>query len=515
MKRILFLFLIIISYACTGFASNTRVLLKKVSHSGKTILLNTGSYTGLKELDRAKLVFQKGLDRGDYFEVATIELIKVYPNYSYWNVVSVKKRKNIKAGTELTLLTFDDLLKGKRPYRFLKKKVIVNQYDDIAKYKRNLNKDSGDIPTYKKEGHDYYINQMSGENFDPDNAIRTTLGTYNVSGRGSFKLDEYERDFKLKESPDQDMIDDIDNDLLERDSAVATGYLSATSKRIQEVDEKDLETIENLYKREKYLKESQGSLAHFQANKKFKRIEFMEQNKINKRTDPMWSATMQEREIRNYLLKSGFKEERQRQKHAMTNRKGHELFIRYSFDTGDNIEQREAANLQGLSHSFTLGFGYHLSQTAESLDNWVASLSLLAADDYYNMGISNFKSTEKTMRFTLDYYFVGSPDKIGGYTWFLGAGIKLGKTELISGDVSGVFSYDIRSFQSLRFGFRYRFDGGDELDKLIKIGYGFSVLVNYESIVLSASDFGQLPGDMYARTTVSDYRVAMGFDFFF
>lgn len=501
----------------TAHAVDTRVSIKKVSQSGKTILLDTGSYTGLKERDRAKLVYQQSMDGGDYKEIATIELVKVYPNYSYWSIIDKNdESEELKTGMNLILFPYDDLLKGKRPYRFLKKKVLVDSFDDVKRYKKSMGTIEGDNPVYKKKDHDFYFNDLDGDSFDPDRAVETTLGKYKVSKRGEFKLLDYEDEFALKDSVDQNMETVISDEKSLNDDEAASGVIGATSKRVGNVYKRGYETLDQMYKREKFLQESEGTLANMDAKKKLSNSEYIEKNRLNKRLGPMWSASMNDESIRRYVLRSGFDEERERQKYAMTHKKGHELYMRYSFDTGDNISKTDSLALQGLAHSFSFGFGYHLSQTSAKLDNWVINMSFVAADDYYNMGVSNFKSTEKALRFMLDYYLNGTPDQMGSYTWFIGAGIKLGKTELTSGDFRGeAYRYDLRSFESIRLGFRYRFDGGDELDKIIKVGYGFTVMASYEATTVSAADLGALPNEMDTRTKVDDVRITMGFDFFF
>jgi hypothetical protein len=386
----------------------------------------------------------------------------------------------------------------------------------VAKYKESLKLLEGDNPVYRKENHDFYFNQLEGDSFDPDRAIRATLGKYEVSERGEFKLLEYEDEFRLKKSVDQKMGVVVSNDKSFGDDKIASGVLASTSKRMKEVSNRGHETLDHMYKHEKYLQESENSIANIEASLDLSAAEYAEKNKLNRRLGSMWSAGMSEESIRRYILRSGFDEERKKQKYAMAHKKGHELFIRYSFDTGDNIDKAAALSLQGLAHSLSFGFGYHLSSTSKSLENWVVNFIFIAADDYYNLNVANFKSTEKALKVMMDYYLSGTPDEIGAYTWFIGAGIKLGKTELTSGDFRGqTFRYDLRSFESLRLGFRYRFDGGDELDKLVKFGYGFTVIAEYEGTALSAADLGSLPTGMDTRTKVDDVRISMGFDFFF
>ncbi len=514
MQRLSLLVIFLIIYSQILLAVDTKVIVKRISRSGETILLNTGTYAGLKELDKAKLVYQEGMESGEVAEVGTIELIKAYPTYSYWTIVEHNDNQTIKEGSEYVLFPYDDLLKGKRPYRFLKKKVIISRGDSRDRYRDRMQTDNADAPTYKKHGNDYYITHLDRESFDPDAAVATVVGSYKISGRGKFSLDEYEDEFELKDSSDQDLSIDTNKWEAENDTVISSSYITSTANRFAEIDERDLETIERLFRKDRLLMESQNSSSHFSARSTDIHADYLKMNKISKKFDPMWSGTMQAKGIRNYVLKSGFKEERRRQKYARTHRSGHELFIRYAFDAGNNFDSADGPSLQGLSHSLGFGFGFHLSRIAPELERLVMSATFRAADDYYYMGNTYFKSEEKTMSFILDYYFKGSPDLIGAYSLFAGAGLKLGRADMISGDFGESFRFDVRSYKTVRLGLRYRFDGGDEINKLTKIGYGFSVLANYEMVTLSAADFAQLPEGMYARTTVNDYRVVMGFDFF-
>ncbi len=499
------------------WAAQTRVEIKRVSQSGRTILLNIGSYIGIKEGDRAKLVYVQHPGYGKYFEVATIELIKSYPNYSYWAVKSKEVEQELDAGMQLLMIPYRDLLNGKRPYRFLNKRVIVDGFNNQDSYIVKSKTTEGDNPVYKKEQHDVYINHLEQSDSEANQIIQQVFGNYEVSKRGEFKLLEYDDPFYLKDTPNSYTVREQDRLFRQhQQDRSSSEIIRATSNRLGEVREREFDDTNDLYAYEKYLYSSGDVRSDFMVHQELVAADYIDVNRENRQQGALWSASMSVDSIRRYLLRSGFAKEYERQQFALQHRKGHEFFLRYTFDTSSNLQEQDKGALQGISHALSIGFGYHLGMTSPVFDNWVINFSYTAGDDYYDMGGAIFKSMEKAMRVMVDYYLYGSPDAIGRYIWFAGAGFKLGKAQLISGNYTGqVFDYDLSSFKSFHLGFRYRFDGGDERYKIKKFGYGLTVAAMYEQTRVAAAYLGTMPREIYAETYVDDIRVTMGLDIFF
>ena len=226
----------------------------------------------------------------------------------------------------------------------------------------------------------------------------------------------------------------------------------------------------------------------------------------------MWSASLNDKELRDYFMKNGIAEERRRQNFAIDNRIGNEAFIRYSWNTSVNYSDTDQNN-QGQGYSFVFGYEYHLIRAIKGLENWSVDVFWELALDYYDLGNINGKAQMSFLGGYFNYYFYNMPTSIKKFIWYAGVGMKFGSAQMENPELNATYGYGVQALPSYQLGIKYRFDPGDEVDDVARIGWGINFLFQTSLLKFSTND--QIVDDINGSFEAQDTRFSIGLAFIF
>lgn len=500
----------------TKSSVGTKVI--SLSEQKKSFAVQMGELAGVKDGDQAKVVYQQSMN-GELFElIGTAKVTKIYPTYSYWYFLELIQPELMTKGSSVIMEIYSDMLKGRRPYRLLQRKIIVHSEEEKKKYSLERLKGYQSHPSYKKKQYDYFNNDLGSDNNEWEDEKLEDIGIYKSGQRGVLYPQEYEDRVDVLDTTENILLDDTQENRTKMDEEVVGSYIVSTSESVY-----NHESLEDLYKDVMRVdgSGSQNKLSLlgekdlFKDNAKFIRSSYREKNKNYKETSgTQWSTVFDDKGLRRYIVKSGILEEKRQQAAAQKKKEGHEFILRYGFEVTENTDINQG-QIQGVSHRMEIGGEFHLGQTTKALEHFTLEGVLALGTDYYDLGDDNFQSREFLTRIGLNWYFIHPPSKIKTYIWYLGAGILAGTAKVATGSKAELFEYDISSYSSYHFGFKYRFSGGDELDNYTGIGIGVSLVGRYEQKELIANDGLRIDKDMLAQEAFNDFTIVMGLNLYF
>lgn len=477
----------------------------ETSNSKKSLILDVGDLQGVKTNDEGFFYSQDGIDSPKLEKIAKGRAIKVQSGHSYWFLTEIYKSDFIIPNNRLIFFGFNETLQGRKTFKLKKKLIVLNPNADT----------SIDQLSYKSDQFNKTKPLVKTEfPIESDKQITSTTIWEND---GSRLLEEGGKEVPIKKIAEFE--DDLDLAAINKE--FKDDIMGSTTQGSVDKVNRSRGGLKGIYRDQKrdphvrLLKKKGWTSSVYEKYHYDRRDDVLVNPKAKakiEREGPLWSAEMNDVQLRNFFMSNGLAEEKRRQDHSLKNRKGHEVFVRYAWNTTDNTSESDPTN-QGQGYSLVIGYDFHLMRAVESLESWSLDFFWEQGVDYYDLGNINAKGQIALIGGYLNYYFYNLPSTIKQFIWFFGGGLKFGSAKLENDELSQDYSYQAQVFPSYQLGIKYRFDPGDEVDEGAQIGLGLSFLVQLSLMSLSTSD--QLVDDISGSIEAEETKFSFGINFIF
>lgn len=462
-----------------------------VSGSKKSILLDFGHEEGLKNGDRAKLYIKDisgGLSYPKVFYVGEGEAIKVKNKVSYWFLRKIKNFRLLKKDQMLGMVR-----QGQDPRRpFVTRRVLqVQGRKNEQDYYQVNSAEQPPEDLIFEEGDFVISNKVSPgkalKRSDIDlqrNALYLDLGE---------ELDEeFDQVVRKKQVPNYDS----DEELIKQiEKEKEDGVFDSASRKSVEKYNKLKYGLKGLYGQNLRGNDKNTPDTGFYNTRENDVLNDQEARKLDPvlvkkmdREGVRWSQSMSDENLRKALVQSGIREELQRQKRVLGEKKGSEFTLRYITGLNDNTTQDDP-NFQGKDYALSISYEWHLGRTLESLNYFTFEIEAERGISHYAIREDiNGRVSEGSFKGCINWYLFRPPYSLFSYMPYVGIGFKSGNGDLESAEFDSTYSVQFSSVPYAHAGLKYRFQAGDEKDLALRVGYGINFQLRYESISYTISD---------------------------
>ncbi len=457
MLKILVIGLSIAAYAQVGEWG--KVL--EVSKNKKSIIFNRGTLNGFSENDVGFFVSRKN---NEFSKVARGKIVRALPGKSFWYLTTVYSPDSL--GENLFLITEKDLLKGRKKEEEARTEAVLATGQTPINYKEVPDKIRIKEKDYL-EGPDLVTPPVRAQK-----EIKVTHYGSWLDG-GLRAVEEYEGVLETKSISKVEESEESEKGAEERQRELAQG------------------TLDGLLTQQPPITSDQKII------------------RMREREGPLWSADLDDRQLRRYMLEAGMIEEKKRQEFALEHRFMDELLFNFALNLKTDEAQVPTQNMAS-PYAISIGYEYHLMRITRALESFTFQLIFEGGVDYYDVGGFNARGTEWSFLGNINWYFLSLPSATKKFMGYVGIGARYGKTDLVSNDLSTGYPYQIIAFPTLEFGFKYRFptDSGEN-----GFGWGVNVYVNYLKTELNV--MVDLQDDIYGTIYDDEVRLNLGLTFTF
>ncbi len=506
MKYLVFSFFLLIESYCV-LAKSHSVKIMSRSLSGKTLKIDLGRVNDLRVGDTGEISIQTGpIDAPSFKFLGSGKVVKIYQNYSYW-YFPIAKVDEIKVKKDYVLQLRRETYKGRTdlPMRYN----VVSATSDEAIQDRFNGHDS-DLPS-----------SLIG-----DDDVKA-LKVYDNKGVGSDELRLRKRRQLKEQTP-------MYIDSKPHDVSKVTGYVTDQRGSINQGYREQLAKDQNVSRLKKMneLKDGYEQLYQnigYNQKKMFRELTPAELTKealagdkgkeldakvidMIKKEGDLWTADMDDREIAEFILKTGANSERARRSEAISFNKGaHEFSLFFSVN-GKNNTSSEDQNYQNSGSSIGLQYELHLKRLKKEWTAWSLDVQIERGVVAYDVGDINAHFDYGSLASHLNYYFYNYPHSRKKLAWFLGFGLKRGVGSITSPNFSDDYDMVIQAMPSAHIGFKYRVPTTRDYDEK-DIGYGISARLSAESLSLDTTDV--IEDDINPNQNVTNFRYDIGISFYF
>ena len=490
----------------------SKVNIKEVSNSKKTIVMDLGLLDGLKTGKNGWLFFSNPKNPVNVKKVAFGEAVKVFPTKSYWYLKKSLAPEYLNHGQRLLLLESDSALKGLAPIKIRQKMVYLDPKRTPEEYLKSKTMDKGIPEEIIKGGKTSVQSRSLNEtNLPKHQHIEvTSFSKWDKKDALSLSEDGTPTDHVLSSQTEhkgrgpQSVRKQRKAQLLEN----LTNGVVEKGKFFRDLDDlyKDIEATSlvqngslhpNVY--EQYLRRKRGE----------KEISSFALNKMIHEGD-LWSVDMDRDQLRDFFVASGIAIERERQKFALQNEVGHEVFILYGINLNSHVDPSDK-NYQGSGVSLGIGYDYFLMRTTPKLNHFSLEFFLDTSNNYYDFGTKNALSNEFSLKFSINWY-LRLPSTLRKYIWYIGTGIGSGQASIKNISFSKRYTAQISEFPFLHLGLKYRFGGrekGDWFNKSVGLHFLLSTGMRRLTVVEQITD------SIEASLNVGGVKFSGGVNFLF
>jgi hypothetical protein len=469
------------------------------TNSGKTLKLSIGALHGIRDGDRVQLSIEAGtLDFPKYLPISTAELVKIFPNYSYWYAPKVTKfAKYLKTGRKICMLLESNSLRGRINPKF-SYKAIGHEEDYVE----------GDIPeTIIQQGdvepYFVYDNKKNGPKVDKKYVSKGPLG----KSKSAVPLENSDYDEikylkshhtlfdknKLGQAINREIIDEQHLQQLKKVNKLKYGYDELYYNVAQSNDRSKL-------------KVSTPRVVDEYREKKFEEAEISENTKIMvAKEGKLWSADMDKHELKEYIVKSGIALEKQRRANLLALKSGNEVSFFMTSNMTSNYTT-EDPNHQNNGLSLGLIYDFHLVRTSRDFKAW--SIDIMAEQGLYSVDLGggiNGRFSYGSFATHLNYYFWNFPHTLNKFAWFAGVGVKRGNGTISSVNLSKEYDYQVLSMPHMHLGVKYRIPAARKYELNSNLGFGFGVRMEYESLRISS--LSSVDENIEANRNITNTRI--------
>ncbi len=470
---------------CWG-VDTTQILL--VSSSGRTVIMDQGIYAGFKVGETVKFVKVETKDMNVpklQFAGKAIN-VKVSPDHSIWYFRELAQEVSLKKGMRLSYLKEEQVLQGRNLPNTKKKKVILNDRMDLQEIlfqeKEKMPSDlilKGEDREGKEFVYDHEVNpgvSMENQGYDIWKKEKKTKYVNEY-------LEELEQKYlgpRSKTLDDQKIIDETKEMVFDK-------KIQGVIKKMNHLDF----GLEGLYweqRRDRDLPAIQQKISSISTyDSHYKEVEarhFLEPRAKAKfqKDGELWSADMNDEEMRNYMLETGIDEEKRRQKYNLEHKAGLEFSFKIGLGMSDHFTELDPS-YQGRGYSIGLTFEYPFVKIAELLDRFSMEFFVMQGISYYEIADDvNGRFADGSYGGALNFYFLGVPHALDRLISYVGVGARRGLASVTSSLISQDYDYHIVGMPEYHLGVKYRFRSGDERNNSLNVGMGWNAMISVESV---------------------------------
>lgn len=491
----------------------------QVSTSGRSIALDRGAMEGIKEGSHAKILLQLGTPEEPILvKIAEGEVMKALPNSSYWLLRNLEASENLQKGQEVIYLLQDKNVAGVEEEKVLKRKVILAKDQLAIDYLKATRRGLLPNELIQEDEKDFRSSSVNKPTIElkPQDFEAQEYDEW-VEQKGLRYVEAFMDDLEVKHVNRPEKFKDLSAYKKRRERAVFESYIEATDKKLKE------KSLEEIYERaladkEESLLRKGTTINNTYANWK-KDLEEEEvidsRHKVKEKVEgKRWSASMEDEELRSYVVKSGIAEEKLRQDRALSEAVNNEIFVSYTPSLLTHATENDE-NYQSSGYSVEFGYDWYLIRLSRRLRSMTIkfigerSLNYIAISDSLN---GRFVDT--TFGLSLQYYFWNEPYTLRKLSWYAGLGFKNGSSTMGNNDLTQpTYEHSVTSLPTFSLGVKYRFRPTDEVGDRIKIGMGIQGGIQYERRKYTNSE--EINDDIQGDILINDTKLVLGFGIYF
>ncbi len=474
--------------------------------------MDQGLLNGLKTGKNGWLFFSSPKNPVKLKKVAFGEAVKVFPTKSYWYLRKRPAPEYLNHGQRLLLLETDSALQGLAPINVRKKTVYLDPKRGPEEYLKSKAMDKGIPEDIIKGGKTSVRSRVLNETALPkhQHIEVTSFSKWDKKEALSLSEDGLPTDHILS-SKKVNKGRDPQGIRVQRKSQILENLTDGVVNK-----GKFYKDLDDLYKDIEATSLVQNGSLHptvydqyIRKKREEKEINSFALEKMIHEGD-LWSVDMDRDQLREFFVASGIAIERERQKFALQNEVGHEIFILYGVDLNSHIDPSDK-NYQGSGVSLGIGYDYFLMRTIPKLNHFSLELFLDTSNNYYDFGTKNALTNEFSLKVSLNWY-LRLPSTLRKYIWYIGTGIGSGQASIKNVSFSRRYTAQISEFPFLHLGLKYRFGGREKGDWFNK-SVGLHFLLSTGAKRLTVTE--QITDSIEASLNVGGVKFSGGINFLF
>lgn len=499
--------------AVREFGVNTE--LKK-----ETLVLNVGSLDGYVEGELAEIVKEIGeYNFPDSKKLGRIELVKIFPKYSYWQFnegsISERELKNTDGSwTELGLIRHHSAVSGRA--LDIKNKIRLFERETMPE----MAIEDKEIPTQLRQVKDYM--PLKDEVFEVESLKRADVEVINndylIKKSGTVHSEEHLEELEELYAPTLKV---VKKEPVEK--AVAKDIAESLAKNVEQNKERTKYGIKDFYSEQEKVPETKdirkkiSTISVYDQEKERKFEESMISKRALKKMDrdkERWSQDMDDKVLRRYFVQNGIEAEYNRRERALNELEGHEVWVKFFGGLNRNTNEVDD-NYQRMNYALSVGYNLHFSRISDELKNWSLDLYLENAVNFYAINDEfNAEAKDLFAGTILNYYFLNNPLTLNRFIGHVGVGMKIGQGDAATVDINRTYSYQIVGLPTLSGGFKYRFRAGDLSRETANVGAAAAIGFQYERLNYSAAELLE-NNEIYPKHSTNSMKYFFGLHFYF
>lgn len=486
----------------------------------ETLVLNIGALDGYVEGEVAEILQETGsMDFPDSKKLATAELVKVFPKYSYWQIQKkYTEELNLKNsdGTwrEVGIIRHHTAING-RPLDIKNKVRLFERETPIE-----LNPTDKEIPPQFRQVKGYAA--LEDEIFESKTIKRADVeiinNDYLVKKSGTVHSEEHLEELEelyaptlkvakkenVEKAVNKEVAAKLADNYTKNKSRTKFGTKDFYNEQAKIPDSKDVRkkiSTLSVYDEEKEL-EFESSM-----------IKKPALTKIN-RDKERWSQDMDDKVLRRYFVQNGIEAEYNRRERALNELEGHELWFK-AYGGLNRSTNTVDDNYQRMNYALAVGYNLHFSRISEEFKNWSMDFYLENAVNFYAINDEfNAEAKDLFAGGSLNYYFLNNPLTLNRFIGHVGVGLKIGQGDAATVDINRTYSYQILGLPIISGGLKYRFRAGDLTRETANVGAAAALGFQYERLNYSSAELLE-NNEIYPNFSTNSMKYYLGLHFYF
>lgn len=445
--------------SCLYGASLWEVKVLEVSSSKRSVVLDVGRLNHWAPGDLGQIYLRKftGEVLPEYSFVAAGEAVKVGSGRSFWFFDQLEQKEHLRPGAKLVLAKLES--RGRGPWRIRQTLVLGGERKITPQRAGRYLASEGNLSetTVPKKQH---------------LEIRRTIAWTKESEAFS---ERYGRDILrlIPEGGGEPLDVSQVKEWIEREVG---------GRSVRGALEKSMEPGEGFER----LGEGQSYYQWLSRRRKKEEAENIRVAKRLKQKEPDWSATMGDRQLRNFFISSGLVDEINRQQKLLGRRSESRLILRYNIGLSSHFNKNNPA-YRNRDHAFSVGYELPLERLSLDLERFCLEGELSQNSMHLDVGVGNGLSREILAGGRLNWYVNALPTVMVNTLFYGGVGFFRGRSDVTTS--AGTFSYEVMHFPSFRGGVKHRVRKGDPRKEMFKVGLGVDAALSWDFARYSGVDF--------------------------
>ncbi len=458
---------------------DTSVTIKRVSKSGKTILVGRGHQDGIGDGDFGVLLKSEKLPSGkDIFKpVAKLRAVKVRTGGSIWIVYKELISGEIGENKKFYLFAESKLLKGRAELKGKRTNIVVEK-DPVAEATDFLLED--DRLALKKEKYKPIINNHAkekhiGKDFD---LIDIDIWEDKLND-GKFTPKGIYRSPHIKEFAQRKRVHTFEKMVV----AFLDKYNDPLFDRSEFISPEEIKNKQSLSKNSYY------SAFMNKQKARLKQRELQEENLsyyLGEKGEA-WSDGLSDDELAKLLVNMNVINERQRRRELLVYKYDTQLYLSFGLNVVNNENVNDPETTEQSKFDLEFGVENYSFKNFKTMQNFTWEYSGRRAVDAYFGGVLNVQSIEYSAAIGLNWYPFSLPTTIEKNIIYLSILTRYGIARLSNNTTDEEGNYQVYTIPGFRAGVKYN----------LRNGFGFKMALGYENIqsdrIIRSADDGTLP----------------------